>query len=106
MDHAGPGIGRHGRTAEVRHDARKGNALHQFRISQAATAHDTRKDLPGTIMRWRRELEEAKQGTFLAIFAQQMIDMEEEVKNRSSSRSMNSDRWRQSADNMLARIQS
>jgi hypothetical protein len=63
------------------------------------------RDLPGTIKRWRRELEEAKQGTFLAIFAQHMIDMEEELKNRSSSRPMNSDRWRQIAENMLARIQ-
>ena len=63
------------------------------------------RDLPGTIKRWRRELEEAKQDTFLATFAQQMIDMEEEVKNMSSSRPMNSDRWRQFADNTLARIQ-
>jgi len=63
------------------------------------------RDLPGTIKRWRRELEEAKQGTFLAIFAQHMIDMEEELKNRSSSRPMNSDRWRQFAENILARIQ-
>ena len=63
------------------------------------------RDLPGTIKRWRRELQEAKQGTFLATFAQQMIDMEEELKNRSSSRPMNSDRWRQIAENMLARIQ-
>jgi hypothetical protein len=63
------------------------------------------RDLPSTIKRWRRELEEAKQGTFLAIFAQQMIDMQEELKNRSSSRPMNSERWRQSAENMLARIQ-
>jgi hypothetical protein len=63
------------------------------------------RDLPGTIKRWRRELEEAKQGKFLATFAQQMIDMKGELKNRSSSRPMNSDRWRQSADNILARIQ-
>jgi len=63
------------------------------------------RDLPGTIKRWRRELEEAKQGTFLAIFAHHMIDMMEELKNRSSSRPMNSDRWRQVAENMLARIQ-
>jgi hypothetical protein len=38
------------------------------------------RDLPSTIKRWRRELEEAKQGTFLAIFAQLMIDMQEELK--------------------------
>lgn len=63
------------------------------------------RDLPGTIKRWRRELEEAKQDTFLATFAQLMIDMEEDVKNMSSSRPMNSDRWRQSADKMLASIQ-
>jgi hypothetical protein len=63
------------------------------------------RDLPGTIKRWRRELEEAKQDTFLATFAQLMIDMEEDVKNGSSSRPMNSERWHQSADNMLASIQ-
>jgi hypothetical protein len=63
------------------------------------------RDLPGTIKRWRRELEEAKQGTFLATFAQHRIDMQEEVKNRSPSRPMNSDLWRQFADNILARIQ-
>jgi hypothetical protein len=62
------------------------------------------RNLSSTIMRWRRELEEAKQGT-LAIFAQHMIDMEEELKNRSSSRPMNSDHWRQIAESMLARIQ-
>jgi hypothetical protein len=63
------------------------------------------RDLPGTIKRWRRELEEAKQDTFLATFAQQMIDLEGDVKNMSSSRPMSSDRWRQFADNMLASIQ-
>jgi len=63
------------------------------------------RDLPGTIKRWRRELEEAKQGTFLGIFAQHLIDMQEELKNRSSSRPMNLERWRQFADNVLARIQ-
>jgi len=62
------------------------------------------RDLPGTIKRWRRELEETKQGTFLAIFAQHLIDMQEELKN-SSSRPMHSERWRQIAENMLARIQ-
>jgi hypothetical protein len=63
------------------------------------------RDLPSTIKRWRRELEEAKQGAFLAIFAKLMIDMEEELKNRSSSMPMNPDRWRQIAENMLARIE-
>ena len=106
LAHASSGVGRLGGAAEVRHDAREGNALHQFRISQAPTAHDARKG-PARylIKRWRRELEEAKQDTFLATFAQLMIDMEEDVKNMSSSRPMNSDRWRQSADKMLASIQ-
>jgi hypothetical protein len=62
------------------------------------------RDLPGTIKRWRRELEDAKQGTFLAIFAQQMIDMEIDVRNISASMSMTPDRWRQFAENILARI--
>ena len=32
------------------------------------------KDLPGTILHWRRELEEAKPGKFLAQFSEQMMD--------------------------------
>jgi hypothetical protein len=34
------------------------------------------KDLPGTILHWRRELEEAKPDTFLRQFSEQMVDME------------------------------
>jgi hypothetical protein len=63
------------------------------------------RDLPSTIKRWRRELDEAKQGTFLATFALQLIGRQEDVKEMSSSRPMNSDDWRQFADNILAGIQ-
>jgi hypothetical protein len=62
------------------------------------------RDLPGTIKRWRRELEEAKQGSFLAPFAQQLFDMIGDAKNISAPMSMTPDRWRQVAENMLARI--
>jgi hypothetical protein len=62
------------------------------------------KDLPDAILRWRRELEEAKQGKFLATFARQKIDMNEDVRNMSAHRKMKADDWRQFADNMLTRI--
>jgi hypothetical protein len=63
------------------------------------------KDLPSTIMRWQRELEEAKKGSFLAPFAQQLFDMIEDARNISASMSMTPDRWRKFAENILARIQ-
>ena len=59
------------------------------------------KDLPSTIMRWRRELEEAKQGTFLAQFSDQMMDAE----NMLAQEALSPDGRRQFADNVLARIQ-
>ena len=62
------------------------------------------RGLPSTIMRWRRELEEAKQDAFLAPFAQYWLDMMEEARNISAPMSMTPDRWRQFADNTLARI--
>ena len=62
------------------------------------------KRLPSSIMRWRREMAEAKQGTFLGIFAKQLLDMQEDVKSISPS-PMSPDRWREFADNMLAGIQ-
>jgi hypothetical protein len=62
------------------------------------------KDLPGTILRWRRELTDAKPGTTLAPFAQELFDMEKDVENFSAPLSMTPNRWRQSADNMLAGI--
>ena len=57
------------------------------------------KDLPGTILRWRRELEEAKQGEFLPEFSEQMVDMEEAVQQFEPSIEL-----RQFAYNWLARI--
>jgi hypothetical protein len=63
------------------------------------------KDLPSTITRWRRDLDEAKKGTFLASFAQLNIEMSEEMRINSALISMTPDSWRQTADNMLARIQ-
>jgi hypothetical protein len=60
--------------------------------------------LPGTIKRWRRDLEEAKKGSFLAPFAQHLFDMIEDARNISTPMSMTPDRWRQVAENMLARI--
>jgi hypothetical protein len=60
--------------------------------------------LPSTIKRWRRELEEAKKGSFLATFAQLLFDMIEDARNISAPMSMPPDRWRQVAENMLARI--
>ena len=86
MDHAGPGIGCHGRAAEVRHEARKGKGYIDTKYPKLRRLMTRGRGLPGTIMRWRRELEEAKQDAFLATFAQQMIDMEEEVKNISVAR--------------------
>jgi hypothetical protein len=62
------------------------------------------RTLPGTIKRWRRELEEAKKGSFLATFAQLLFDMIEDTRNISAPMSMTPDRWRQVAENMLARI--
>jgi len=63
------------------------------------------RDLPGTIKRWQRELGEAKKGSFLAPFAQQLFDTMKDTRNISAPMSMTPDRWRQVADNMLARIQ-
>jgi hypothetical protein len=63
------------------------------------------KDLPSTIMRWQREMSEAKKGSFLAPFAQQLFDMIEDARNISAPMSMTPDRWRQFAHKMLARIQ-
>jgi hypothetical protein len=60
------------------------------------------KDLPSTIMRWRRELEEAKKGTFLAQFSEQMMDAENIL---AQEEELSPDGWRQFADNMLAGIQ-
>jgi hypothetical protein len=95
------------------------DALQQSGKSQEAAARyiDTKypklrhlmargKRLPSTIRRWRRELEEAKQGEFLASFAQQKIDMEEDVRKMSAHRSMTADDWHRFADNVLAHIQS
>jgi hypothetical protein len=63
------------------------------------------KDLPSTIVRWQREMNEAKKGSFLAPFAQQLFDTIEDARNISAPMSMTPDRWRQFAENMLARIQ-
>src|SRR5262249_24596590 len=41
------------------------------------------RDLPGTIMRWQRELYEAKRDSFLAPFAQQLFDMVEDARTIS-----------------------
>ena len=57
------------------------------------------KDLPGTILHWRRELEGAKPGEFLARFSEQMVDMENFVAELSQSRP---DLLRNYADNTLA----
>ena len=62
------------------------------------------QDLTSTILRWRRDLDEAKPGTFLAEFSKQMIDLENTVADISAQRPMGSDDWRQLADNVLARI--
>ena len=63
------------------------------------------KDLPSTIIRWQREMDEAKKDSFLATFAQQLLDMVEDARNISAPMSMTPDRWRQFADKMLDRIQ-
>jgi hypothetical protein len=63
------------------------------------------KDLPSTIMRWQREMDEAKKDSFLAPFAQQLLDMVEDARKISAPMSMTPDRWRQGADKMLDRIQ-
>src|SRR5215471_9928460 len=42
------------------------------------------KDLPSTIMRWQREMDEAKKHSFLAPFAQQLFDMIEDARNISA----------------------
>jgi hypothetical protein len=62
------------------------------------------RDLPSTIMRWQREMNEAKKGSFLAPFAQQLFDMIEDARNISAPMLMTPDGWRQFADNALARI--
>ena len=62
------------------------------------------RDLPSTIMRWQREMDEAKKGTFLAPFAQHLLDMIEDTRNISAPMSM-TPKWRQVANNALARIQ-
>jgi hypothetical protein len=63
------------------------------------------KGLPSTIMRWQREMDEAKKDSFLAPFAQQLLDMIEDARKISAPMSMTPDRWRQVADKMLDRIQ-
>ena len=59
------------------------------------------KDLPGTILDWRRKLEEAKPGTFLHQFSEQMIDQENYVAELSQDCP---DLLRNFAYNTLARI--
>jgi hypothetical protein len=59
------------------------------------------KDLPGTILDWRRKLEEAKPGTFLRQFSEHMIDQENFVAELSQGRP---DLLRNFAYNTLASI--
>ena len=79
-------------TAAARHIAQKFPGLRRLMTRG--------KGLPGTILRWRRELEEAKQGEFLAQFSQQMVDMEKFV----AQQSLSADQLRNFAYNGLARI--
>jgi hypothetical protein len=58
------------------------------------------KDLPDTIMRWRRELEEAKTSSHLAEFSVQMLDAESMLAPESRT----PDAWRQFAYAMVAGI--
>ena len=57
------------------------------------------KNLPDTILNWRRKLEEAQSGDFLWKFSRQMLDMEETLR-----RLVQSTEWRQRAYILLARI--
>jgi hypothetical protein len=57
------------------------------------------KNLPDTILNWRRKLEEAQSRDFLWKFSRQMLDMEETLR-----RLVQSTEWRQSAYILLARI--
>jgi hypothetical protein len=59
------------------------------------------KKLPDTILDWRRKLEEAKPGTFLREFSEQMIDMENYLAELAQGRP---DLLRNFAYNTLARI--
>jgi hypothetical protein len=87
-------------------------ALHQSGMAMEAAAKDiaarrpdlerlmTRgKNLPDTILNWRRKLEEAQSGDFLWKFSRQMLDMEETLR-----RLVQSTEWRQRAYILLARI--
>ena len=57
------------------------------------------KNLPDTILNWRRKLEEAQSGDFLWEFSRQMLDMEETLQ-----RLVQSTEWPQRAYILLARI--
>jgi hypothetical protein len=58
------------------------------------------KDLEGTIGRWRRELDAAKPGTFLADFSDELVHAE----NAMARDSLSLVHWRQFAEFMLKRI--